>query len=533
MAPTNVTRVLAFLMISFFSVSCATYQFRSDYRDANSLLHETGKLETKPFLKAHLRNGDVIILTDSWTVDTAGKYLSGNGITYDFSRSRLDSGYVSIPFSNIAIFETNTKIIHPEAGRLTALGILTGIDIVFGIICITNPKACFGSCPTFYIHPDQNFHYADAEAFSNAIAPSLECNDIDALGDETFAGGRFLLTMKNEALETHCVREVKLLACPSPEDAPVVQTTDNHFYQIRASYPVSEASAAEGIVTNLLETRDQQERFSLADDKNMRSKEEIILNFENVKNPGQLGLLLHFRQTLMTTYLIYSALGYMGDQVSDGIAHFETNPALMKNLNEGIRKQLGDIEVHCWNEKTRNWEYQGGFFEVGPIAINRQCHPVHTDGSSITVRLKLVMNKGLWRIDYASLISLGQEIKPVEIRPDSILKTGLPQEPDIKQRTEPGELLISMPGDQYALYFSLPAEEQRYSLFLSAKGYYLEWMRESWLREKNPAKLRQMVIRPKRYLKSEIKKYKRYESTMEPAFWDSKVAPGTFSFNSR
>jgi hypothetical protein len=103
---------------------------------------------------------------------------------------------------------------------------------------------------------------------------------------------------------------------------PVVQTTDNHFYQIRASYPLSEARAAEGIVTNLLETRDQQERFSLAMIRTCAARKSSP-ELRECEESRAIGVVLHFRQTLMTTYLIYSALGYMGTRsVTD--AHFET-----------------------------------------------------------------------------------------------------------------------------------------------------------------------------------------------------------------
>ena len=119
---------------------------------------------------------------------------------------------MSIQIDSVAIFETNTKILDPEAKRIHELTILAAIDAALGLICVIVSKSCFGSCPTFYINSDDQFHYSDAEGFSNAIAPSMEYFDIDALNNPPITASKFSITMKNEALETHCVNDVKLLA---------------------------------------------------------------------------------------------------------------------------------------------------------------------------------------------------------------------------------------------------------------------------------------------------------------------------------
>ena len=53
-----------------------------------------------------------------------------------------------------------------------------------------------------------------AEGFSASIAPSLEATDVDAINTVARGGEAFEVTMKNEALETHSVRHVDLLALP-------------------------------------------------------------------------------------------------------------------------------------------------------------------------------------------------------------------------------------------------------------------------------------------------------------------------------
>lgn len=525
------TIYLVVLIIGLLTIqACKTYYFRSNYQDANKLLHETHNINTKPYLKAHLKNGDVCILKDSWQVDTIQNLVSGNGIRYDFNRTKVFEGKISVTTDSVAIFETNTKIQNPESGRIAALSILAGLDLVMGIVCLTNPKACFGSCPTFYINEKDNFHYADAEGFSNAISPSMEYFDIDALNSQTISGNAFSITMKNEALETHCVNNVKLLAYPLKKGERVFQSPSNEFYLCENNYVLKQAIGNEGDITALLKDEDRQERFSLSDESNLSSKEEIVLTFDNVENTDGLGLILNFRQTLMTTYFIYSAMGYMGDEVGDVFAQLETNDQAKAKLKNGIKKELGNIDIYVWDEKNEIWELQDGFYETGPIAFNRQILPLTTTALNSTVRIKVVLNKGLWRMDYIALTNIKESVTALEITPNQILNKGEVDNIALAQINTPDKYLISMPGSEYKFNFVLPSSNTDYELFLYSKGYYLEWMREHWIKDKDLLKLKQMVDNPKKYLRVEAKNYKQYEKTMEQEFWNSRIDTKTFSY---
>lgn len=525
--------LLAFIFIVagllFFS-TCKTYNFRSNYQNANGLLYESKQLQTKPFLKAHLKNGDVCIMRDNWQIDTQTNVLSGEGATYDFNREKARFGAVSIPVDSVAIFETNTKILKPEKERIAALTILTAVDIIVGIICLTNPKACFGSCPTFYINPDQNFHFADAEGFTRAITPSMEYTDIDALKNAPIRSTSFSLTMKNEALETHCVKEIKLLAFPKKEGEHIYQSPTDNFYLSDKIYNLTGATADEGKITGLLLTPDHNERFSLSDPENLSSREEIFLNFAVPDKPVNPGLVLDFRQTLMTTYLFYSAMGFMGDNVSDVFARMERDSVIRRKF-DGTTKELGKIDVYEWNELNNTWEMQGQFSETGPIAINRQILPLTGNSGNGEIRLKLLVNKGLWRLDYAGLASIVCQADPIEILPDCVVNKGKLDDEALKNINDPDKYLISMPGSEYRFNFSLPLKNTDYELFLSSKGYYLEWMRQNWIKDKNLMKLRQMVVNPKEFLKQEAWEYKQYETVMEKEFWNTKIDTRLFSYH--
>lgn len=506
------------------------YYFRSNYNRAIHLLHEQERTGQKPYLKAHLKNGDVCIFQDQWHTEFATNRISGQGKIYDFNRRPVYEGSVSLLIDSIFIFETNRLPEETESARVTALSILTALDIAGGVFCAINPKACFGSCPTFYINEQDNFHYADAEGFSNAISPSMEYGDIDALNPPQQVNGSFSITMKNEALETHCINELKLLAYPVSSKEKVYHSQTDEFYLCENNYSLLNASDGEGDITSLLKEDDRIERFSLSDPVSLCSKETLLLSFEPAANRFHAGLILNFRQTLMTTYLIYSAMGYMGDQVGDIFAGVEASRETQEMLEGGIKKQLGNIDVYVWNEQSKEWIFQDGFNETGPIAINRKFIPLKGISASGEVKVKLVLNKGLWRLDYAALTDIKSKVQPALINPESVRHKGRNNTSALSALLDPDRHLVSMPGSAYQIRFTLPDPEHHYQLFLYSKGYYLEWMRAHWIKDKDLLRLRQMIYHPEKFLRDEAKAYKDYESVMEEQFWNSKIETTPYSY---
>lgn len=410
--------------------------------------------------------------------------------------------------------------------------ILTGLDIILGVFCFSNPKACFGSCPTFYINEEDNFHYADAEGFSNAISPSMEYYDIDALNSKGVSSdSSFNLIMKNEALETHCLNKVKILACPVLENQKVYQSPKNQFFVSDSLYELQQAIAEEGNITELLKNKDRIERFSLSDENDLSSKEEIELSFKVGNIEQDLGLILNFRQTLMTTYFIYSAMGYMGDEVGDIFAKIENDTSLIPKLSNGIQKELGGVDIYVWNSVNESWVKQSSFYETGPIAMNQQILPLsHFNVNDDMLRVKLILNKGLWRLDQASVVNIVSETLPIEINPYQVFKENDMDSVGLNNLLKDDEYLISMPGNKFRFEFQLPKTNPNYDLFLYSKGYYLEWMRDSWIKEKDLLTLKQMFDEPKSYLKEQAKSYKDYEAGMEEEFWNSKIETNILSY---
>lgn len=503
--------------------ACQTIYFRSAYTNHMQFLHSTDYLRDRHFLKAHMRNGDVWVFETEWTTDAGQNHVMGKGILYDFNRNKIDSGFAKVLVDSVAVFETNERLDDVDKSRITALAVITGINVGLTTFCMINPKACFGSCPTFYLGKDRNVHNAVAEGFSTAITPGLEYGDVDALGKQRSSGTPLEITMKNEALETHCIREVKLMAFPVTNNDRIYHDGKKNYYRCRKPAPLLEATGPEGDIHHLLGKDDKQERFSLADQKQLVSRETIDLVFDTLAVEKPLGLVLDFRQTLMTTYFIYNAMGYMGDEVGDYFAKLETDPSTNQHLKNGIRKELGNIDVFQWDEVKKDWILCGGFYETGPIAVNRQLIPLKKRSGAGRQRIRLVMNKGLWRIDRAILTEIEGPADPVTLTVQNVTRKGKTDERALARLRDTTQLLISMPGSAFQLRFDFPETDQEYELFLYAKGYYLEWMREGWLKDKDLTMLQKMIREPRAYLNGQTALYKAYERTMEEAFWGSRI----------
>lgn len=520
--------IFSLLLVFVGLSSCSeTQYFRKNYKEANELLYSNKDTEKVPFLKAHMKNGDVYIFEDKWTIDTLNNVISGDGVQYDSYRREVYSGEVHIPLDSVALYETNQEFVEGYGG-IVAVSILGGLNVAMGVYCLINPKACYGSCPTFYLNENDGIHYSNAEGFTNAVSPSLEYADIDALDNLYIPKGEFKISMKNEALETHCVNEVKILAYPIGESERVYHSKDDMFYLSDKTHSLEKARAVEGDVTALLKYADKEERFSLADEENLNSKEEIYLSFRKVDLTSELGLVIDFRQTLMTTYLYYSALDYMGYYRGDIAADVVRDPTLFEE-NSGIIDVLGGIEIYYQSPTSGEWICQGEVDETGPIAINKQIIPLNLEKTELSeLNLKLILNKGYWRIDYVGLANIVKQVQPVELLPVRVEDYGKEDKKALAQLTTSDERLISFPGSNWSLYFDFP-QGGHYDLFLYCKGYYIEWGREEWSQETDLWKLRQMFKRPKRYLKSEAALYKEYEKTMEEQFWNSKIETKLFT----
>ena len=464
------------------------------------------------FLKAHMRDGSLAVFGTA-EIDSEDRSVRGEGTLLDVNRDTLTTGSLVIPLDSVALFESNQVVSQPG---LAAITLITGISVTLTLYCATNPKACFGSCPTFYLEGGDG-RIPRAEGFSSSIAPSLEARDVDDLSATGPEDGPLRLEMRNEALETHVVRSVDVLLANRPSGSRVFRDQEGRFWSSPRQASPASCVAEEGSCTEAVTELDGVQRSSLADSTNLAAKEEIELTFD-VPEGSRLGLVVGARQTLLSTYLLYQAMAYMGSEAGAWLARIERGASEIRST--GIVSLMGGIEVLVLGSDG-SWKPANDLGEHGPLATDVQMAVLPEDVES-PVRIRLTLTKGGWRLDNVALAVLDATVDPVRVSPSSVLRRGVPDEGALDSLLNPDATLVTQPGDNYTLEYDLPDGADSSQVFLEARGYYLEWIREEWIQEEDAAGLARLLLAPAIALRDLAAEYKKVEDELEAAFWGSR-----------
>lgn len=523
----SIFKIVFFLFVSIIVLqTCNTNifvkdDFRKQYQDQNAILH-IDSTQTN-FYKLHFKNGDAAILT-TWQ-NTELDSIVGRGQLYDFKRNIKKTGYLSFHINEIIIGETNDYSMFRslDKERKTTLGILIAFNLALNVNCALNPKSCFGSCPTFYVEGNDDLRKCNAEGFSHAITPSLKSTDLDAL-QYTSPGEHFELTVKNEALETHVIDKIELLAIPKSPNHQVLQSNDG-FYECTLGISPSTAHAQSKDIKSYITAIDNKEYFSVTDSTDLFTQQELIIEFDKLDQHKK-GLVLNFRQSLITTFLLYNTLSLLGDEATDFIALYERNKKVGSAFFDPILEK-SYIKIHYWNVDKNKWQYIKDVYEIGPIAKNKILVNLPNEiNSASTLKIKLTMPKGHWRIDYVGISNIVREVKPLSLFPEEVIFNN---HVNHVAKQSIGNIdnnnMISLPGDHAILKYDLPCIQDGtdYELFVSATGYYLEWMRKEWLQDKNIDSFKKMMGLDKAFWKELAIQYKNQEAESEALFWNSSI----------
>jgi hypothetical protein len=507
--------LLVLPVITLYLVGCGSLNQVERESSAPAELKQKQSDKNYPFIKLHTKEGNVYVLKE-WQADSINQVITGKGKLLDANRELIKEDSFEIPYSAVVLTETNNKTGRSGTAGLTALTVLSGIGTV---LCVTNPKACFGSCPTFYADNGNGF-VIQAEGFSSSISPCLETTDIDALYNLKPSSSMLQLQLRNEAYETHVIRSADILAVPRSNNTRVFSIPGGKFAEASNIKEASEARHNGKDISEKLCSFDGREWCSPADSFDLAAKENIDLTFRNVVK-GKKGIVISEKHTLLTTFLIYQSLSYMGTNAVDWLARLE-------NADNNLQKQvnnpgllLGYIEVYVMDE-SGNWIKAGEAGETGPIAQDTKIVPFEVKSDREELKIRIQLTKGLWRLDYIALADINKEVEPVLIRPSEAYPKKSGGEKITDLLTDSTKVLVSLPGDKYFIHYRLPDNYNDYEYFLQSRGYYLEWMRDEWIAEENPHKVAQLLLNPKQYLKDLAPQFKKIEADMEETFRSSK-----------
>ena len=441
--------------------------------------------QTLSATKAHLKNGDVVVMPEGFEVSIEGidtiLIPAGNALHYNLARN-YKSQISRLSKSEVAFMETyKTSLDGPSllAGIPGTLTVAAGLAI-----------AIFGSCPTYYSNNGEEFKL-EAEGFSYSISHNFETEDLDRLKYLKPVDGEVKIQIRNEALETHYIDQLSLVSVEhEPQMQAYAQLSSNPISErkiilVEKSVQLTSAHTRDGddildIVSgkdNLWHRSKNVEMDVLMGDANHR--DWIELEFVVPKDHREIFLTMNLRNSLLNSVFLYDVL--LGSQ----------NYGAIDWLDKSMDNWFKVLEFYKWynsyfgmtvelleNEKYKEVHHFG---DLGPISWSERALRIPIrHGGKHTIRLKYLPDN--WHIDMVGISLNGQTID----HPREYLLEGrqnnVYSNPEMLDEDD-GDYFIQYPGSLTELKTKTddPTPGLQRSWFIRSKGYYTEWLRQGWL----------------------------------------------------
>ena len=505
-------RVLRLLLVVL--VGCTHTEWQAE-------MHRPGERvrldQQAPFLKVHLRDGEVFALAE-WGFDETARVVYGEGVRYDAERRVVGRGAHRIPIDRVALLETNRPRSVVNTGAVV-LGVVSGLSLGVNVFCAASPKTCYGSCPTFYTD-DGRGPALQAEGFSGAVARALEETDVDAMPGARAVGGRVEVVMRNEAAETHAVRSVRLVAVPRPEGRRVVRAGASYF-ALRSRAAPGACRGSDRDCTADVAAADGREDAPRVDPTDLGAQETLTVSFAG--SAGRRGLVVTARNSLVGTFVFYRFLGWLGLDAGALFAALERDDPRRGRILDAMRvgRSLARIRVEA-RAPGGPWLAAGEHDELGPIARETALVPLPEGLPDGPVEVRLTMTRGFWKLDELALAEIEPAPGAAVFEPSVVLRRGRPDPAALASLRDPERHLLTSPGDAYTLVYEAPGGDDA-ELFLESRGYYVEWVREEWLADQDAAAAASFLADPRAALRSMAPDYARIEPGVEEQFWRTRV----------
>lgn len=438
--------------------------------------------------KAHLLDGSTVVFAHGVTLvlDT----LRGEGTRYDITLGN-PTRVSAVALDSVATMESFRTTVNVPATVLVSAG-ATAAGVGLAALAAV---AIFGSCPTFYAD-SAGTPVLEAEAFSYSIAPLFEARDVDRLGARVDPGGVLRLEMRNEAAETHYINQIELLEVAHEADEWVLP--DTHGRPLAVGAPLEAAAARDRA------RRDLRHTLAEADGHAFRTARGVLA----AAGPGDLYdwielafpapdadsvvLVMRLRNSLLATVLLYEVmLGGQGLRALDWVGHDLNRIGSAIELGRWYDRRMGMrvsvLDGAAAREVAR-------IRDVGPIAWKDVAvvvpAPPGGPGDSLRVRLDFVADN--WRIDHVAVTARYRRPEVRTVPLGRILSAdGADQPAALEHLSAPDDrYLETRPGQHFTLEFDAGESPRARTFLLAAQGYYIEWIRRSWIESARTAAFR-------------------------------------------
>lgn len=470
-------------------------------------------------VKAHLLDGSTIVYPNGVTlfgerINGAGKrYALGSAVPVESNTILLDS-IVGMEAYDRKINAAKSVV---ATTAVTAAGALATVAVL---------KALFGSCPTFYAD-SAGFELLQAEGFSYSVAPLLEQRDVDRLRLTPAADGRLVLTVRNEALETHYINHIEIIEAVHGKGEIILPDQGGRAVAVsRTAAPLSIRDRA---------GRDLSRVVAASDENVFHTSRRILDNVTEsdlddwieIAIPAPVGtdsvaVVMDMRNSLLNTVLLYDhILGAPGIQSLDFLGRDLENISgaveMAKWYSSHMGMRISVLDAGKWRQVAR-------IGDSGPIAYHQLAvivPAIRNGGTTVRVRLAFVADD--WRIN--SIRGTSTYRRPATRSLPAarlIMSDPLQNTLALAAVIDPDEgYLITSPGNSFRVEFEAGSQiSEARTFMLASQGYYTEWVRGSWIKS---ASGERFVPSTATLLKA-ISGWRTRQDDMERQFFSSRIA---------
>ena len=383
--------------------------------------------------------------------------------------------------------------------------------------------AIFGSCPTVYSEGADGF-VLEAESFPNSIVPLFEQRDVDPLRVAARSDGTVELEIRNEALETHYINHLELIDVRHAEDEYALPAPEGRAFVLRGRTAPRRATDRAGRDVRPMLVDEDDRVFTTTPTALASATPDDVMDHIDLVFPrptaDTAAVVLRLRNSLLNTVYFYDLmLAGQGARSLDWLGRDLASISYAVGLGDFYTQHMG-LRVQTWDGTAyREVERVG---EVGPIAWDDVAVPVDVpDTDSLRIRLHFVADA--WRIDEVALAEHVEIVTPRRV-PVAEAETSSPVAPPdlVPLVAAPDEdYLITSPGTRFLVRFDTGPEPERgaRTFFLSAQGYYTEWIRRDWLEPTADSTFAPSPVT----LHAAMQRWREVKPTFEEQFENSKI----------
>jgi hypothetical protein len=433
-------------------------------------------------VRAHLADGSTIVFQRG--VSVLGDNLSGQGFRYAPGSSRGTSAS-AISLDSVVgmeVFETETQVGQTiiASTLATALGAVAVVGLSVAI---------FGSCPTMY-SDSAGVPVLEAEAFSYSIAPLFEQRDVHRLRAVPSSDGVLTLEVRNEALETHYINQLELLDVRHSIDEYVAPDNKDLPLALRRLAPAARAidRAGRDVAPSIARTDGDlfaTDSTTLASARSGDLDDYIDLEIPNPTHADTVALLFRMRNSLLNTVLLYDQiLGQPGLRSLDWIGRDIKRIAPAVEMGRWYSAHMGmRVAVRDGGKYKR----VGHIGDTGPIAFHEVAFllPVPRGEREQNVHVRLSFVADQWRIDQIQVATMYRRPSFQTVPASEVVTRDPAQRTNARRdlRDADARYVVTSPTQSFKIRFNVDRGDGSPRTFLLAsQGYYMEWVRGSWIK---------------------------------------------------